>query len=153
MPEASRHEADTVAAICARHGNQPALLIEMLHDIQEALGHVPDASLKTIAGALNLTRAEVHGVVSFYHDFRKEPAGNVIVKVCRAEACQSMGAEALLASIMRRYGEEAAAKVTVEPVYCLGNCALSPAAMVNGKLMGRVDEARISARVSEALAQ
>lgn len=153
MPEASHNETDTVSAICARHGNQPALLIEMLHDIQEALGHVPETSFKSIANALNLTRAEVHGVASFYHDFRKEPAGDVIVKVCRAESCQSMGAEALLASVMRRYGGQAGGKVTVEPVYCLGNCALSPAAMVNGRLMGRVDEARITSRVAEALAR
>ena len=144
-----------VRAICARHGDDPSALIEILHDLQEAAGFVPDAALPEIADALNISRAEVHGVVSFYHDFRRAPAGAVVVKICRAEACQSMGALALIEAITARrgvaLGGTSAEGVTIEPVYCLGNCALSPAAMVNGRLHGRLDADRLDALVGGAL--
>lgn len=139
---------------CRRHGNDPAELIEILHDLQDEVGCVPQAALPVIAKALNRSRAEIHGVVSFYHDFHEQPAGTVTVKVCRAEACQSMGALALIEAICKRYGialgETSAGGVTVEPVYCLGNCALSPAALVNGRPYGRLDADRLEAAIGRA---
>ncbi len=135
---------ETAAAICARHGNDPALLLEILHDVQEALGFVPEPWLAEIAQRLNIARAEVHGVMTFYHDFRTEPARGPIVKLCQAEACQSMGARAL-ADALR--GQRT---MTVEPVYCLGNCALAPAAMVNGRLIGRVTAEDLEEMAREA---
>lgn len=141
-------------AICARHGNDPAALLEIFHDIQESAGFVDEAVLPTVAGALNLSRAEVFGVLSFYHDYRRTPAGPVVVKVCRAEACQSMGALGLIEAVCDRRGIALGGTsedgVTVEPVYCLGNCALAPAAMVNGKLIGRADAGRLDTAVREA---
>jgi formate dehydrogenase subunit gamma len=136
---------DAAAAICDRHGNAPGALIEILHDVQVALGFVPDNVLPEIARALNLSRAEVYGVRTFYHDFRTQPAGRHVLKLCRAEACQAMGADSLAASITKSLGIELGGTcenggVTVEAVYCLGNCALAPAAMVDGKLMGRCSE-------------
>lgn len=136
--------AREAAAIALRHGNRPDALIEILHDLQEEIGHVPEAALPALAKALNLSRAEVHGVVTFYHDFRRAPAGRHIIKVCRAEACQSMRGEALAALIAKslkvKFGETTAdGRITVEAVYCLGNCALAPAVMVDGRLVGRVD--------------
>jgi len=143
-----------VAAICRRHGDDPANLIEILHEVQRQTGHVPEALLPAIATALNLSRAEVHGVVSFYHDFRRAPAGRVVVKLCRAEACQSVGALALIDAICRErgvaLGETSADGVTIEPVYCLGNCALGPAALVNDRLVGRLTPERLEAAVAEA---
>lgn len=142
------------AVICARHGNDPAALLEILHDIQDEAGFVAEAALPAIAKALNLSRAEVQGVVSFYHDYRRAPAGPVVIKLCRAEACQSMGALALIEAVCARRGIDLGATsedgVTIEPVYCLGNCALAPAAMVNGKLVGRVDADRLDTAVREA---
>ena len=143
-----------VDRICGRYGDRPDALIEIFHDLQDALGHVPEPALKPIAQRLNLSRAEVHGVLSFYHDFHTKPVGRVVVKVCRAEACQSMGALPLIAQICDRLGvglgaTSAGGSVTVEPVYCLGNCALAPAAMVGGVLHGRVDAKRVAALVAE----
>jgi formate dehydrogenase subunit gamma len=144
-------------AICARHGNDPAALIEILHDLQEEHGWVPEQALPAIASALNIGKAEVHGVVSFYHDFRRAPAGRVVVKLCRAEACQSMGATRLIEQICARLGaglgETSPQGVTVEPVYCLGNCALAPAATVGGKLIGRADVARLEAVIAAGLGE
>ncbi|ESR24353.1 NAD(P)H-dependent oxidoreductase subunit E [Lutibaculum baratangense] len=142
---------------CARHHNDPAALLEILHDLQEEVGHVPQVILPTIAKALNLSRAEVHGVVSFYHDFHETAGGTVRVQVCRAEACQSMGALDLIERICRRHGvtlgeTSADGGITIEPVYCLGNCALSPAAMVNGRPVGRVTEERLDRAIREARA-
>lgn len=143
-----------VAAICRRHGDDPAMLLEILHDLQEAAGHVPPAALAEIARALNVSRAEVHGVVSFYHDFRTRPAGRLTVRLCRAEACQAVGALALIKRVLARrgvaLGETDADGVTVEAVYCLGNCALGPAAMVDGRPVGRADADLIEALLAEA---
>ncbi len=129
-------------------------LLPILHAVQEAFGYVPDEALPKIAEKLNLSRAEVHGVVSFYHDFRKEPAGRHVLKLCRAEACQAQGAEALVAQAKARLGVEfhATAKggaVTLEPVFCLGLCACGPAAMVDGKLIGRLGAAKLDAILAE----
>lgn len=136
---------ETAATICARHGNDPALLIEILHDVQEAVGFVPEPCLPEIAQRLNIARAEVHGVMTFYHDFRRQPVEGVVVKLCQAEACQAMGARAL-ADALRGHST-----MTVEPVYCLGNCALSPAAMVNGRLLGRVTAEYLEEMAVEAV--
>lgn len=134
-----------VLAICQIHGNQPGALIEILHDLQAALGFVPETTLPVIAHALNLSRAEVYGVFTFYHDFRKQPAGRHVLKLCMAEACQSMGSDKLAIGLRKALGVSVGetskdGSVTLEAVYCLGNCALAPAAMLDGKLLGRVDE-------------
>jgi formate dehydrogenase subunit gamma len=153
MPDGAPSSAARVVEICGRHDNDPANLIEMLHDLQAAEGCVPEAALPAIADALNLSKAEVHGVVSFYHDFRKAPAGRTVVKVCRAEACQSMGALALIEHLCARHGVALGATsadgVTVEPVYCLGNCACAPAAMVDGRLLGRLDAGRLDTAIEQ----
>ena len=120
-------------------------LIPILHALNDRFGYVDDAAIPVVADVLNLTRAEVHGVVSFYHDFRHEPAKRHVLKICRAEACQSMGAEKLFADVAAALGENA--QVTLEPVYCLGNCALSPSAMIDGKLLGRVSKDKALAEV------
>ena len=150
----SPREATAAREIALRYGNRPDALLEILHDLQEDLGFIPEAALPALAKALNLSRAEVHGVVTFYHDFRREPAGRHVIKVCRAEACQSMQGNEL-ASMIERYlqvklGQTTAdGAITVEAVYCLGNCALSPAIMVDDKLVGRVDAAKFEKIVAE----
>ena len=140
---------------CAAYGNRPDALLEILHDIQEHKGFVPQADLPVIAKALNLSRADVHGVMSFYHDFRTAKAGTVTVKICRAEACQSMGAMALISGFLSKRGLKLGetsddGSITVEATYCLGNCAMAPAAMINGKLAGRLDSGKLEKLVSEA---
>ena len=133
-------------ALALKHLEGPMLPI--LHEVQARFGHVPDIALPVIADVLNVTRAEVHGVVSFYHDFRSAPAGRVTVRVCRSEACKSMGADALMAELEAAFGIAAGTttidgRVTLEPVYCLGLCACGPAAQVNGRLVGQASRARI----------
>lgn len=135
--------ADLVLAIVARLKNEPGALLPILHAVQEELGWIPDEAVRLIAGELNLSRAEVHGVVTFYHDFRQHPAGRHIVKMCRAEACQSMGGHALVARAEERLGVKIGqtaidGSVTLEPAYCLGLCATAPAAMVDGQPVGRL---------------
>lgn len=130
-------------------------LLPIFHALQQTFGCVPQAALPVIAEALNITRAEVHGVMSFYHDFREVPAGRHVVKICRAEACQAVGADALAARTLEKLGTEwhgttANGAVTIEPVYCLGLCACGPAAMVDNKVVGRVDDARLATIFAEA---
>jgi len=142
----THHITDIIATHIAREG----ALLPILHDIQAQFGHVPQEVLPQIAKALNISKAEVHGVVSFYHDFREEPAGKHVVKLCRAEACQAVGADRVAAHAQARlgvdwHGTTPDGQVTLEPVFCLGLCACGPAAMVDGKLLGRVDEAQIDA--------
>jgi formate dehydrogenase subunit gamma len=127
---------DPALAICARHGDKPDALLEILHDLQESVGHVPEASLPVIAKALNLSRAEVYGVVTFYHDYHIQPQAKHVIKICAAEACQSMGSRALITLAEKLTKGK---KVTIEKAYCLGLCAQSPSMMVNGKVMARVD--------------
>ena len=122
-------------------------LLPILHALNDRFGYVDERAVPIVADILNLSRAEVHGVVSFYHDFRHEPAGRHVIKVCRAEACQSMGGEGVVAALEQALGIACGGttpdgRVTVEAVYCLGNCALSPAALIDGKLYGRVDAKR-----------
>jgi formate dehydrogenase subunit gamma len=139
---------DVVSRVVTEMRAVPGGLLPILHAIQKELGHIPDEAVPAIADGLNLSRAEVHGVITFYHDFRSEPPGRHVVHVCRAESCQSLGAEALLAHACERLGVEvhgtsADGAVTLEPVYCLGNCALSPAIMVDRNVFGRVSKQRL----------
>ncbi len=141
--------------ITARHANREGALLPILHDIQAAFGHVPEAAVPLIANALNLSRAEVHGVVSFYHDFRGTPPARHIVRICRAEACQSMGCEAIVATAEHRIGNacgetSADGRVTLEAVYCFGLCATAPAAMIDGKLYGRLTANSLISLMKEA---
>ncbi|MEO8242589.1 MAG: formate dehydrogenase subunit gamma [bacterium] len=142
-----------IGEILASHQGREGALLPILHDIQATFGQVPEAALPQIAKGLNISKAEVHGVVSFYHDFRETRAGAHVVKLCRAEACQAVGADRVAAHAQAVlgvdwHGTTADGKVTLEPVYCLGLCACGPAALVDGKLMGRVDEARVDALVA-----
>ena len=147
-------DADTVRRIVADMQGRPGPLIEVLHSVQAALGYVPPDAVPILAEALNLSRAEVHGVVTFYHFFRETPAGRHTVSVCRAEACQSMGADGLAEHAKRRlgvdfHGTTSDGAFSLEPIYCLGNCALSPAAMIDGQLHGRVSPQRFDELIAE----
>lgn len=127
----------------------PGALLPILHAVQDAFGHVPPACVPLIANALNLSRAEVHGVISFYHDFRSTPPGRHVLKLCRAEACQAMGARELEAQLVSRLGigfheTTADGSITLEPVYCLGNCACAPTAMLDGTVHGRLSTERMA---------
>lgn len=119
-------------------------LLPILHGIQDEFGYVPQEALPVIAEALNLSRAEVHGVASFYHDYRTHPAGQHVLKLCQAEACQSMGSDAIAARLKQELGigfheTTKDGQVTLEPVYCLGLCACAPSAMLDGEVIGRLD--------------
>ena len=129
--------------IIRRHTGREGALLPILHDIQAAFGHVPAPAVPVIADALNLTRAEVHGVVSFYHDFRDKPAGRHVLKLCRAEACQSVNGERLARQFLDRFGVEwggttSDGRLTIEATYCLGLCASGPSAMLDGEVIGRL---------------
>jgi len=129
-------------------------LMPILHDLQGMFGCIPEAAERLIAEKLNLTRAEVHGVVSFYHDFRRAPAGTHTLKLCRAEACQSAGGEALARRAETALGVKSGettgdGQVTLEAVYCLGLCAIAPSAMLDGRVVGRLDAKRIDALIDE----
>lgn len=150
--DSEHHEA--VRRIVADLKGRPGPLIEALHAIQAELGYVPPAAVPLVASELNLSRAEVHGVVSFYHHFRSTPPGAHSVSVCRAESCQAVGGEALAAHARRRLGVDfhettPDGRFSLEPVYCLGNCACSPAVMIDGRLHGRVTPERFDALLSE----
>lgn len=141
MPAWSEAQA---SEIIRRHADREGALLPILHDIQAEFGHVPASAIPFVAQALNLTRAEVHGVVSFYHDFRDKPAGRHVLKLCRAEACQSVNGEKLAQQILDRFGVEWGGttpdgRLTVEAVYCLGLCASGPSAMLDGEPMGRLN--------------
>lgn len=130
-------------------------LLPMLHRVQEVWGHVPQEAVPVLADILNLGRTEVHGVISFYHDFRDHPAGRQVLKICRAEACQAVGGAAVAAETLARlgvdwHGTTPDGAVTVEPVYCLGLCACAPAAMVGERVIGRVTADRLAREVGAA---
>ena len=144
-------------AVIAEHIGLEGPLLPILHGIQDEFGHVPAETLPLIADALNLSRAEVHGVATFYHDYRREPAGRHVLKVCRAEACQAMDGDALAARLQQLLGlgfHETAAdgSVTLEPIYCLGLCACAPAAMLDGEVIGRLDADKLDEIVAEVRA-
>jgi formate dehydrogenase subunit gamma len=145
---------EAVAGVVARLKDTPGALLPILHAIQDALGYVPAAAVPTIAEGLNLSRAEVHGVISFYHYFREHPPGRHTIHLCRAEACQSMNQKALEVHAKKTLGVDfhettSNGAFSFEPVYCLGNCACSPAIMVDGELYGRVTPDRFDAIVSQ----
>ena len=138
-----------VRAMLARRRDEPGALLPVLHEVQALLGHIPPALLPEIAEALNLSCAEVHGVVSYYHHFRSQPPGRHVLQVCRAESCQACGGEALLAEAVRRLGcapdsTRADAAVSLESVYCLGLCALSPAVLADGRPLGRMSADKLA---------
>ena len=148
------HQAVVDDAI-AQHAALPGALLVVLHTIQDRIGFVPPEALPHIAEALNLSRAEVHGVVTFYHDFRTSPPGRHVVRLCQAESCQAMGSEALAAHAKAHLGinfheTSATGGVTLEAVYCLGNCACSPALTVDGRVHGRMTAERFD-RLVESL--
>ena len=150
--------ATLVRDIASSLHTQRGALLPILHAIQGALGYVPAEAIGVLADELNLSRADVHGVVSFYHDFRSEPAGRTTVRLCRAEACQAVGAERLVAHLRERYGVSLGetsrdGSLTAEQVFCLGNCALGPAAQVDGRLHGRLDETRLSLILEKAISR
>ena len=147
------HRKAVRAAIDA-HQATPGALLPVLHAVQDALGFVPKDALPLIARGLNLSRAEVHGVLSFYHWFRTEPPGRVVVHLCRAEACQAVGAASLEAHARQALGIDfhettADGAITLEPVYCLGNCALGPSLLIGDRLCGRVSNERFDEIVAE----
>jgi formate dehydrogenase subunit gamma len=132
------------AEIVARHLGREGALLPILHEVQDVFGCIPDEAVPVIAEALNLSRAEVHGTLTFYHDFRRIPAGRRVVKLCQAEACQARGARAVTAAAeaalgVRLGGTSADGETTLEAVYCLGLCASGPSALVDGRPVGRLD--------------
>ena len=154
MPVPADIDQRTVAIVDALRGLEGPLL-PILHEIQAEFGYVPEDCLPVIARELNLSRAEVHGVVTFYHDYRRHPAGRHVLKLCRAEACQSMGGDALAEKVKALLGIDfhettGDGAVTLEPVYCLGLCATAPSAMLDGRVVGRLDADRLDALVAEA---
>jgi formate dehydrogenase subunit gamma len=145
---------DRIDGLIAAQAGRPGALLPILHAIQDDCGYVPKEAVPRIALALNLSRAEVHGVISFYHYFRTHPPGEHVVQICRAEACQAMHCERTEEAARRDLGVDYGAttadgRFTLEPVYCLGNCAAGPSVMVDGKLYGRVTPERLG----EILAQ
>jgi formate dehydrogenase subunit gamma len=150
-------ERTAVLGICGQLKNEPGALLPIFHAIQESVGYVPKDSVPLIAHALNLSIAEVHGVVTFYHYFRQEPAGRHVVHLCRAEACQSVGAVVLERHAKKSlgvdfHGTTTDGAITLEPVYCLGNCALGPSLMIDQRLQGRVSPRRFDELMSQARA-
>ncbi|HXA78097.1 MAG TPA: formate dehydrogenase subunit gamma [Candidatus Acidoferrales bacterium] len=143
MSNSQDWDADRALARIQELERVPGALLPILHALQDEFGYVDKAAVPLIASALNISHAEVHGVISFYHDFRHVEPGRHVLKMCRAEACQSMGCEKTIQHVENRLGVKLGETTddrgfTVEAVYCLGNCALSPAVMLDGKLYGRV---------------
>ncbi|NNM72437.1 formate dehydrogenase subunit gamma [Enterovirga aerilata] len=142
------------AEIIGRHASLDGATLPILHALQETFGYVDREAVPMIAEALNLSRAEIHGVVTFYHDFRSAPAGRHVVKLCRAEACQSVGAVELADHAKRRlgvdwHGTTFDSRITLEPVFCLGLCACGPAALIDGEPVSGLDAAAFDAAVAE----
>jgi len=155
MQPASTEIQSRTAAIIQELKGLEGPLLPILHEIQEEFGHVPQDAVPVIADGLNLSRAEVHGVVTFYHDFRREPAGLHVLKLCRAEACQSAGGNVISERIRTKlgiqFGETSAdGRVTLDAVYCLGLCATAPSAMLDGQLVGRLTAPKLDALLKDA---
>ncbi|MGE3147876.1 MAG: formate dehydrogenase subunit gamma [Pseudorhodoplanes sp.] len=154
VPTYAPWNTERARALIAEHLAQDGPLLPILHAFQEEFGYIDEAAEPLIANALNISRAEVHGVLTFYHDFRREPAGRHIVKLCRAEACQAAGGDAIAARAEARLGltmgaTAADGSVTLEPVYCLGLCSTAPSALVDGRVVGRLDAGRLDALIAE----
>jgi len=151
----SAEQVTLVREVLARRANEPGALLPILHEVQDALGHIPSDVVPEIASVLNLSRAEVHGVITYYHHFRATPAAGKVVQICRAESCKAMGADALLSHAQRHlgcevHGHSADGAFTLEPVYCLGLCAQSPAIVLGEELHACVTPQRFDALIAEA---
>jgi formate dehydrogenase subunit gamma len=147
--------ATRATALIADHSGREGALLPILHALQAEFGYIDEQAEPLIAEMLNISRAEVHGVVTFYHDFRRQPAGRHVLKLCRAEACQAAGGDALAARAEQRLGvalgnTTADGRVTLEPIYCLGLCSVSPSAMLDGKIVGRLDDKKLDALLEQA---
>lgn len=145
-----------IGAWTTRHGATRDQMLPLLHAVQKEAGHIDDAIVPMIARALNLSRADVHGVITFYHDFRRATPGRHVVKLCRAESCQSRGGAAIEAAAARRLGvamgqTRADGQIALEPVYCLGLCAIGPNALVDGRPVARIDAAALE-RIAQEVA-
>ena len=139
------YDAAITSAVVARYHGKPEMLIQILHGVMDRFRYVPEAAIRQLADELNLSRAEVHGVVSYYHDFLTDKPGRHRVKICQAEACQAMGSRALTEHATATLGmalNETRDDITLEPAYCLGNCACSPAVMIGDRVYGRVSAER-----------
>ncbi len=150
-------QTEKIQTHIAQHKTMPGALLPLLHAIQDDLGYVPESAYLPISKALALSVAEVHGVVTFYHHFRSHPPGRHILQICRAESCQAMGSEKLEAAIKAKLGIDyhqttADDAITLEPIYCLGNCACSPAVMLDDEVYGRMDSQKAAELISEARA-
>jgi len=148
------HTREQIDLALAQYQSQPGPLLQVLHAVQQRLRYIPEAAVPIIASSLNLSRAEVHGVISFYHFFRHHPPGAHIVQICQAESCQAMRGEELTRHAKDRLGVDfhqttADGSVTLEPVYCLGNCSCSPALMIDDELYGRVTPERFDTLIEE----
>ena len=146
--------AEAVARLLPQHGSRRDALLPLLHALQDVFGYIDDALVPHVAEALNLSRADVHGVVTFYHDFRRHPAGRHVVRLCRAESCQARGAAAIERAAVDRLGVAMGAtsgdgRVSLEPVYCLGLCAIGPNALVDGVPVSRIDGAALDRIVAK----
>ena len=153
-PKLSSKAEQAIVSLCNSYNNKPDTLLEILHDVQDKLGHVPENALPLIAEALNLSRAEVYGVATFYHDYHLKPTGKHVIKICRAEACQSAGGFAVIAALEKalkiKLGETTKdGKVTLEAVYCLGLCPMGPAALIDGKPRAAIKADKVKALVKE----
>ena len=155
MTAAAEYDPKIASEIIARFGARPEQLVQILNAMLARYSYISDEAVRQLADELNLSRADVHGVVSFYHDFRRQPAGRTVVKICQAEACQAMGSRSLTAHAesalgIRLHETDADGEVTLEPAYCLGNCACSPAIMINERVFGRVSEERFDDLLDKA---
>ena len=155
-PYAGDYDREAATIAIERHKHGRGALLPMLHAIVEAIGFVPDDLVPEIALALNLSKADVHGVVTFYHDFRRAPAGKHVIKICRAESCQARGGALIEAAAAKKFGiafgeTSKDGNVTLEAIYCLGLCASGPAALLDGKPVARIDAARMDELVQEAV--
>ena len=155
MAAGAAFDIELARQLIDRKRSTPGAALPMLHDLQHQFGYIDDEAVVLLANALNISKAEALGVVSFYHDFRRSPLDARVLKMCRAKSCQSMGCEDLVAHLASRHGIvvdncRAGAGLHVETVYCLGNCALSPAALIDGEPVGRLDRDRLDAIVASA---
>ena len=155
MPKPAQWDSTRAGEIVAAHAHLDGPALPILHALQEEFGFIDDEAVPLIASALNLSRAEIHGVVTFYHDFRRKPAGRHVLKICRAEACQAMGGPALSDEMLRREGLEWGettpdGALTIEAVYCLGLCACAPAALYDGEPVARLNRDLLEAMATEA---
>ena len=155
MPKLVEWNQTRANELIAEHASRRGPTLPILHALQDEFGYIPDEAVSLVASALNLSRAEIYGIVTFYHGFRREPAGKHVLKLCRAEACQSMNGPAMAQALLTRLGIDwgettSDGALTIESVYCLGLCACAPSALYDGEPMGRLDQEMLDAVVQEA---